>query len=87
MANNFDQFPLNDPLIKAGSNYMNEEWVKSMSSFFQNLIDYLTQFGILLPHVTTAQRDQIQSPQGGQMIYNTTLLTAQYFKNGVWTSF
>lgn len=93
MANNFDQFPLEDPLVKAGSLSMSESWIGSMSNFFQNLIGYLTQFGILLPRVTTVQRDEIQAPQGGQMIYNTTLGSAQYFKVdpvtliGTWTSF
>jgi len=52
-----------------------------------NLISYLTQGGILLPQLTTAQRDALLNPQNGQMIYNTTLNSAQYLKNGVWTSF
>ena len=87
MANNFDEFPVYDPLIKSGSNKLSDVWVGAFSTFFQTLITYLTQFGIVPPPLTTAQRDSIQSPQNGQMIYNTTLGSAQYFKAGVWTSF
>lgn len=87
MAIDFDQFPLYDPLIKSGTNKMSDIWVDFMSTFYMNLISYLTQGGILLPQLTTEQRDALQSPQNGQMIYNTTLDSAQYFKAGTWTSF
>lgn len=80
MANNFDEFPLYDKLTKGGDK-MSDVWVGSISTFFQNIIGYLTQNGILLPLVTTAQRDAIQAPQLGQMIYNTTINSAQYWKN------
>ena len=87
MAIDFDQFPLFDPLIKEGTNNMSDVWVSVMAAFYMNLIDYLTQGGILLPLLTTAQRDALLTPQNGQMIYNTTIDSAQYFKAGVWTSF
>ena len=87
MANDFDQFPVYDPVVKDNSSFMSEIWIGSLTYFWQNLVGYLSQFGIFLPQLTTAQRDQIQSPVNGQMIYNTTLDTAQYFKAGVWTSF
>jgi hypothetical protein len=87
MAQDFDQFPTYDVLVKPGTNKMSDVWTDSMATFYQSLIGYLTQFGIFMPQVTTAQRDSIQTPVNGQMIYNTTLNTAQYFKAGVWTSF
>jgi len=87
MATDFDQFPLYDTLIKAGTQRMSDIWIGSMSVFYMNLIGYLTAGGILMPQVTTVQRDDLQNVQNGQMIYNTTLGTAQYFKAGVWTSF
>lgn len=87
MANDFDQFPLDDPLVKKGTLDMSAVWTDFMGTFYQNLIGYLTQYGMLVPQVTTTQRDTIQSPQNGQMIYNTTLGSAQYFKAGTWTSF
>lgn len=71
MANDFDQFPTYDPLIKSGSNKMSDSWADFLSTFYMNLIGYLTQLGIFIPRVTTAQRDAIQNPQEGQMIYNT----------------
>lgn len=86
MSIDFDQFPINDPIIKQGGQISNV-WSRSMAVFFQTLISYLTSGGIFLPQLTTAQRDDLQSPTNGQMIYNTTLGTAQYYKAGVWTSF
>jgi hypothetical protein len=80
MANNFDEFPLFDDLIKPGTAKMSDIWVGIMSNFFQNLIGYLTQFGIMLPLLTSAQRDQIQSPSNGQMIYNTTVDAPQFYQ-------
>lgn len=87
MAQDFDEFPLYDPLVKRDSNQMSDVWIGSISTFYMNLIAYLTQGGILLPQLTTEQRDALQNIQNGQMIYNTTLGTAQYVKAGVWTSF
>lgn len=87
MASNFDQFSFYDPLVKNGSNLMSDIWVGNLSTFFQTLVEYLTAGGILMPLLTTEQRDKLQNPTNGQLIYNTTLDSAQYFKAGVWTSF
>lgn len=87
MSNDFDQFPLYDPLVKSGTNKMSDVWIGSLATFFQTLITYLTQGGIMLPQLTTSQRDNLQNVTNGQMIYNTSLGTAQYFKAGAWTSF
>lgn len=87
MAQDFDNFPVYDPLIKKGTNKLSDEWTSFIATFVQTLTGYLSQNGIFLPHLTTAQRNSITTPQNGQMIYNTTLGTAQYFKAGAWTSF
>ena len=87
MATDFDQFPLYDPIVKKGTDSLSDIWVGSISTFYMNLIGYLTAGGMLMPQLTTAQRDDLQNVQNGQLIYNTTLGTAQYFKAGVWTSF
>jgi hypothetical protein len=89
MANDFDQFPLYDPIVNSKTEKLSDIWLSSLSTFYMNLIAYLTQGGILLPQMTTAQRDQLKNVQNGQMIYNTDLSvnSAQYFKAGVWTSF
>lgn len=70
MAIDFDMFPLYDPLVERGSTFMAPNWMAFMSTFYMNLISYLTQNGILLPVLTTKERDAIQDPQEGQMIYN-----------------
>jgi len=87
MASDFDEFPVYDPLIKKDSDKLSDVWTSSLATFLQNLKGYLSSFGMFIPKLTTTQRDSIQAPQEGQMIYNTTLGTAQYFKAGVWTSF
>ena len=71
MANNIDQLNYYDPLVRENSLKMSEEWISQMSSFIDVLNGFLTPFGILIPQLTTAQRNSIQSPVEGQMIYNT----------------
>jgi hypothetical protein len=87
MANDFDQFPYYDNLVKDGTLQMSDVWIGAISYFFQNLIGYLSQFGIFLPVLTTAQRNTIQTPQNGQMIYNSDTNTFQGFQNGSWMTF
>lgn len=87
MANDFDQFPLYDPLTKRDSSHLSDTWRDFLSFFYEVLISYLNSTGVFLPQLTTAERDKIASPQNGQMIYNSTLNSAQYWKNGVWSSF
>ncbi len=71
MANSIDQLNYYDPLVREDSLKMSDEWISQMSSFIDVLVGYLQPYGILVPQVTTAQRDEIQSPVEGQMIYNT----------------
>lgn len=87
MANDFDQFPTYDPITRLKQDYLSDSWSDFMATFFQTLIGYLTQFGIFVPQVTTAQRDSLQNPQEGQMIYNTSLLAPQIWQNGAWKTF
>ncbi len=42
--------------------------------------------GILIPRMTTVQRDAITSPPEGLNIYNLTTKTTDIFSNGVWKS-
>ena len=87
MSNDIDLPPLYDPLTKKNPDKMSDIWVDWFGTFYQTLISYLSQNGIFLPQLTSIQRDALQSPQNGQMIYNTTIGSAQYFKAGAWTSF
>lgn len=87
MANDIDQLNYYDPLIQNQRDKMSEVWIANMSAFIQTLQGYLSQFGMFMPQVTTDQRDSIQSPVNGQLIYNTDTNTAEYFKAGTWTPF
>jgi hypothetical protein len=70
MANQIDQLLYYDELVKDNKR-MSEDWIAAMSSFIETLNGYLSQFGMFIPQLTTAQRNSIQSPVEGQLIYNT----------------
>lgn len=86
MANSIDQLNYYDPLVREDSLKMSEEWVSQISSFIDVLNGYLTPFGMLAPQVTTDQRNSIQSPVLGQIIYNTTLNKFQGYEAGAWVN-
>lgn len=71
MALDFDNFPVYDPLTM-DDEYMSDIWIAALATFIQTLTEYLSQNGIFTPLLNTDQRDEIQSPQLGQLIYNTT---------------
>jgi len=81
-----DQFVYYDPLIKGKNDKMSEVWIASLSAFIDTLNGYITPFGFLTPQMTTDQRNSIQSPLNGQIIYNTTLNKFQGFENNLWVN-
>lgn len=81
-----DQFPYYDPMIKGKTDKMSEVWIAELSAFIDTLNGYISPFGFLTPQLTTEQRDSIQSPVNGQIIYNTTLNKFQGFENGAWAN-
>ncbi len=87
MANDFDEFPVYDSLVRG--THLSSVWFNSITTFYQNLIQYLTSGGIIPPTLTTKQRDALKAPQNGQTIYNITLDTAQYYKvsSKTWVSY
>lgn len=86
MANSIDQLNYYGPLVKKNTLEMSEAWTAQLSSLIDTLNGYMTPFGFLAPQLTTAQRDSIQSPVNGQIIYNTTLNKFQGFENGAWAN-
>jgi hypothetical protein len=46
-----------------------------------------TSKGVLIPRMTTTQRNAIASPPAGLMIYNSTVNKFNYFNGGVWSEF
>lgn len=68
MARDFDNFPTYDPVIKNGV-YLSNVWSDFMATFIESLREYLSQFGNFVPSISLEQRNTIQTPQEGQMIY------------------
>lgn len=86
MARDFDNFPIYDPIIKAGTLNLSSVWMDFMATFVQSLQEYLSQNGIFVPRLTTAERDDLQNVMNGQLIYNTTLEKFQGRESGVWVN-
>ena len=87
MANDIDLPPINDAVTKLKIDYLSDVWRDFLATFFDTLVTYLSQYGIFVPQITTAQRDSIQSPTEGQMIYNTSIPAPQIWQNGAWKTF
>lgn len=68
MARDFDNFPTYDPVVKSDL-YLSSIWADFMATFVESLQEYLSSGGMFVPRLTVAQRDLIQTPQEGQMIY------------------
>lgn len=68
MARNFDDFPTYDPVTRNG-NYLSGVWADFMATFVESLQEYLSSLGVFIPSMTVAQRNTIQNPVEGQLIY------------------
>lgn len=81
MARDFDNFPVYDALVKQGTFNLSSIWSDFFATFIESLQGYLSQYGVFVPMVTTEQRDSLQNPQTGQMIYNTDTNTVEVYGN------
>ena len=68
MSRDFDNFPVYDPIIREDI-YLSASWTDFIAAFVESLQGYLSEHGMFVPRLTIAERDLIQEPQEGQMIY------------------
>lgn len=91
MPTDFDGPPVYDYLTKdkegVNKDYMSNIWRDYQATFYQTLIQYINSYGFFLPHRTTAERDAIQKPVVGQMLYNTTIDLPQIYVSTGWKTF
>jgi hypothetical protein len=83
MPNDIDGPPVYDPLTR-DHDYLSDIWMTWFTTFIGTVTDYLSQNGIFIPQLTTTQRDALQSPVDGQIIYNSTVPSFQVRLNGAW---
>ncbi len=79
MAQTIEDLPVYDPVTKRGD-FLNEHWIGNLTLLIQSLQGYLNPLGMFIPEVTTAQRNEIQSPEQGQWIFNTTINAPQFYQ-------
>mgnify|MGYP000176802830 FL=1 len=58
------------------------KYVEEADTRFRDLINWIES--LTVPEYTTAQRDDIDSPQNGQMIYNSTTNRIEIRQAGAW---
>ena len=58
------------------------KYVEEADTRFRDLINWIES--LTVPEYTTAQRDAIDSPENGQMIYNSTTNRIEIRQNGAW---
>jgi hypothetical protein len=68
MARDLDNFPTYDAIIR-DKVFLSAIWADFMATFIESLREYLSEHGMFVPNLTLAQRNAIQSPVEGQMIY------------------
>lgn len=68
MARDLDNFPTYDVIIKDNV-YLSNIWSDFLATFIESLRGYLSERGFFVPSITLAQRNEIQNPVEGQLIY------------------
>jgi hypothetical protein len=86
MARDFETPTIYDPITEDGM-YSSYIWASWLVTFYETLIGYLSQNGIFVPKLTTAQRNSVTNPEDGQIIYNTDYNSVEYYMLGTWGFF
>lgn len=68
MSRDLDDFPTYDPVVNDDL-YLSAAWASFMATFIETLQEYIGEHGVFVPRLTVDERDEIQEPQEGQMIY------------------
>ena len=58
------------------------KYVEDADTRFRDLVNWIESFTV--PEYTTAQRDALDDPQNGQMIYNSTTTRVEIRQAGGW---
>ena len=58
------------------------KYVEDADTRFRDLVNWIESFTV--PEYTTAQRDALDNPQNGQMIYNSTTTRFEIRQAGGW---
>jgi len=83
MAISFDTPPLYDPIVDRNGK-LKDTWQSWFATFYITIISYLTENGVQLPTLSTAERDKILNATNGLMIFNSTILEPQIYIGGTW---
>ena len=59
-----------------------KRYVEEMDTRFRDLLNWIES--LTVPEYTTVQRDAIDDPQNGQMIYNSTTNRIEIYQNNDW---
>ena len=77
----FDPPRVYDPILNVDSLTFTDVWISYWTDFIETLISYLSEFGIFLPQLTGDERDSINEPLNGQLIYNLTVDAPQFWQS------
>lgn len=87
----FNTPPTYDPITKqvdgTPGDMMSDVFMIWLGEFYNTLIEYLTSNGIMLPPLSTTDRDGLKNVVNGTIIYNTTVDAPQIYQGGVWKTF
>jgi hypothetical protein len=70
--------------ISKNDGMLTDIWNAWFNTFYQVLVSFYSQFGLILPNIDTTTRDNIINPVNGQMIFNTTTMNPEIWINGSW---